>query len=288
MEQLRRARLAQRGARGATRSPRESARMTGALLRGPSAVGRDAIQATRITRQTIRGKDGGVYHVLAPGPSLLLAPAAARGPGAQRAPGHAGPAGGHAAGVERAGGAAGGRDVPAAARRHRQPTAVGRSSPDGAALLPPFVFYSFQFYPEMLGALVLTAALRWLLFVPRLTERAAWALGLGAGHAAVAPPEVPAGVGGARAVGGRPPGERAGADPHAGRDPAAAGADPLPDRALQLRDHRQREARRALPGLGPWRRQLGARRAGPPRPVAGRALRHRALRAVPAAGARAA
>ena len=48
--------------------------MTGALLRGPSAVGRGAIQATRITRQTVRGKDGGVYHVLAPGPSILLAP----------------------------------------------------------------------------------------------------------------------------------------------------------------------------------------------------------------------
>ena len=45
-----------------------------ARRRARAAVGRDAIRATRITRQTIGGKDGGVYHVLAPGPSLLLAP----------------------------------------------------------------------------------------------------------------------------------------------------------------------------------------------------------------------
>ena len=35
----------------------------------------------------------------------------------------------------------------------------------------------FQFYPEMLGALALAAAFRWLLFVPRLKD--AWWLGLG-------------------------------------------------------------------------------------------------------------
>jgi len=44
-----------------------------ALARGEA--GRDAIRATRVTRQTVRGKDGGVYYVLAPGPSLMLAPA---------------------------------------------------------------------------------------------------------------------------------------------------------------------------------------------------------------------
>ncbi len=47
--------------------------MAVALARGE--VGRDAIRATRVTRQTIRGKEGGVYYVLAPGPSLMLAPA---------------------------------------------------------------------------------------------------------------------------------------------------------------------------------------------------------------------
>ena len=49
--------------------------MAAALAARAGAVGRDAIRATRVTRQTIRGKEGGVYHVLAPGPSLLLAPA---------------------------------------------------------------------------------------------------------------------------------------------------------------------------------------------------------------------
>ena len=52
---------------------RESWSMAAALSRGD--VGRGAIRAERITRQTIRGKEGGVYYVLAPGPSLLLAPA---------------------------------------------------------------------------------------------------------------------------------------------------------------------------------------------------------------------
>ena len=56
-------------------------RMAAALARGEA--GRDAIRATRITRQTIRGKDGGVYYVLAPGPSLLLAPALRARPGPQ-------------------------------------------------------------------------------------------------------------------------------------------------------------------------------------------------------------
>ena len=52
---------------------RESWHMLGAVARGEA--GRDAIVATRISRQLVRGKQGGVYSVLAPGPSLLLAPA---------------------------------------------------------------------------------------------------------------------------------------------------------------------------------------------------------------------
>ena len=51
---------------------RESWSMAVALARGE--VGREAIRAERITRQTIRGKEGGVFYVLAPGPSLMLAP----------------------------------------------------------------------------------------------------------------------------------------------------------------------------------------------------------------------
>jgi hypothetical protein len=46
-----------------------------ALALGRGEVGREAIRATRITRQTVRGKEGGVFYVLAPGPSLMLAPA---------------------------------------------------------------------------------------------------------------------------------------------------------------------------------------------------------------------
>lgn len=156
----------------------ESVRMAGALLRGPSAVGREAIQATRITRQTVRGKDGGVYHVLAPGPSFLLAPLLR---------------------VDRALnlrlGTPGRLTVSLLAWQALAALLVGAlflllrdatGCPGlsalvagGAALVPPFVFYSYQFYPEMLGALALTAAFRWLLFVPRLSGRAAWALGLG-------------------------------------------------------------------------------------------------------------
>ena len=47
----------------------------------------------------------------------------------------------------------------------------------GAALTPPFLFYFFQFYPEMLGALVFAVALRWLLFRAWWRAPEAWALG---------------------------------------------------------------------------------------------------------------
>jgi hypothetical protein len=155
----------------------ESARMSGALLRGPSAVGRDAIQATRITRQTVRGKDGGVYHVLAPGPSLLLAPLLR----VDRALNLRLGTPGRLAVTLLAWNALAGLLVGAMFLLLRDATGSPRLSAlvaAGASLLPPFVFYAYQFYPEMLGTLVLTAALRWLLFVPRLGERAAWGLGL--------------------------------------------------------------------------------------------------------------
>lgn len=156
----------------------EGVRMTGALFRGPSAVGRDAIQATRVTRQTIRGKDGGVYHVLAPGPSLLLAPLLR----VDRALNLRLGTPGRLAVTLLAWNALAALLVGAMFLLLRDATGSPRLSAlvaGGAALLPPFVFYSYQFYPEMLGALVLTAALRWLLFVPRLREGAAWALGIG-------------------------------------------------------------------------------------------------------------
>ncbi len=66
--------------------------------------------------------------------------------------------------------------------------------------------------------------------------------------------------------------------------PRAAGREPVPVRALQLRDHRERPPRRALPRLGTGRRDERARRPGRPRPLARRALRHRAVRAGAGAG----
>ena len=82
------------------------------------------------------------------------------------------------------------------------------------------------------------------------------------GRAAVAAPEVPARL--ARARGHGPRRSRSGSA-RPGRVLvgllAPQAADPLPDRALQLRDRGQRAAGRALPGLGPGRRQHGAHRA---------------------------
>jgi hypothetical protein len=156
---------------------RESSRLAGALAEGPASVGAGAITATRITRQTIRGKEGGVYHVLAPGPSVLLAPALR---------------------VDRwLNQRAGIRDrllasvllwnalaaalVSATYLLLRDATGrPGLSAvlAGGFALLPPSLFYFFQFYPEMLGALALAVVLRALLFVPWWTPRRALLLGL--------------------------------------------------------------------------------------------------------------
>lgn len=156
----------------------ETARMGGAVVRGPSAVGRDAIRATRITRQTIRGKDGGVYHVLAPGPSVLLAPLLR----VDRALNLRLGTPGRLAVTLLGWNALAGLLVGALFLLLRDATGrAGLSAlmAGGAALSPPFLFYSFQFYPEMLGALAMTAALRFLLFVPRISLRGAWLLGLG-------------------------------------------------------------------------------------------------------------
>jgi hypothetical protein len=142
--------------RGAlTAFARESGRMVVALARGEA--GRDAIRATRITRQTIRGKEGGVYYVLAPGPSLLLAPALrvdrtlnlARGTRGRLA----------ASVLVWCGLAA----LLVVALFTLLRDATGRPGLSvalalGFALVPPFLFYFFQFYPEPLGALVMAIA----------------------------------------------------------------------------------------------------------------------------------
>jgi hypothetical protein len=151
--------------------------MAKALAGGPGAVGAEAIGATRITRQTIRGKEGGVFHVLAPGTSLALAPSLRIDRARNLARGTRGDLtvsvlwwNALAAALvtvvfvltRAAGGRAGLASLLAA----------------GFALTPPFLFYFFQFYPEMLGALGMATALHLLLFVERWTGRAAWALGL--------------------------------------------------------------------------------------------------------------
>jgi hypothetical protein len=48
----------------------------------------------------------------------------------------------------------------------------------GFAFVPPFLFYFFQFYPEMLAALLLAVILRIVLFDPRWTARTMAVLGL--------------------------------------------------------------------------------------------------------------
>ena len=150
---------------------RESGRMVAALATG--GAGRDAIRASRITRQTIRGKDGGVYYVLAPGPSLLLAPALRLDRAVNRARG----VDGRVAFGVLLWCALAAALVAALFRLVRD--ATGRSGlaaclAFGFALLPPFLFYFFQFYPEMLGALVLAVAFRAIALRPDALHAHPW------------------------------------------------------------------------------------------------------------------
>jgi hypothetical protein len=154
---------------------RESAAMVAAVGRGEA--GRDAIRATRVTRQTVRGKDGGVYHVLAPGPSFLLAPLLR----IDRALNLWRGTPGRLALTLLAWNALAAWLIAELFRLLRDATGrVGVPALVAAAcaLLPPFLFYSFQLYPEMPGALVLAVALRLLLFTPWRTSAVPWRLGL--------------------------------------------------------------------------------------------------------------
>jgi hypothetical protein len=152
----------------------EAARMASAVVRGEA--GREAIRATRITRQTIRGKEGGTFHVLAPGPSILLAPALRVDRWLNRRDGRTG----RLAVTVLWWNALAAALVAALFLLVRD--ATGRAGlaavvAGAAALTPPFLFYFFQFYPEMLGALAFAVALRALLFRPWWRGRDAWALG---------------------------------------------------------------------------------------------------------------
>jgi hypothetical protein len=154
---------------------RESWRMAVAVVRGDA--GRDAIRATRITRQTIRGKEGGVYYVLAPGPSVLLAPSFRIDRALNRSRGTSGPI----TVSVLAWNAIAALLVVAVFLLVRDATArpgVAATLAFGFALLPPFLFYFFQFYPEMLGALVLAVAFHALALKPERLGRHPWLFGL--------------------------------------------------------------------------------------------------------------
>jgi hypothetical protein len=134
---------------------RESWRMGVAVARGEA--GQDGIQATRITRQTIRGKDGGVYYVLAPGPSVLLAPTFRLDRALNRSRGTTG----DLVVTVLTWNTLGALLVAVLFLLIREATArpgLAATLAFAFALLPPFLFYSFQFYPEMPGAIVLTVA----------------------------------------------------------------------------------------------------------------------------------
>jgi hypothetical protein len=141
----------------------ESARMLAALARGPRAVGASAIEATRITRQTVRGKDGGVFHVLAPGVSAILAPALRIDRAVNLRRGTSGRLGATLL-LWNALAAALVSALYLLARDATGRPGLSAALAAGFALTPPFLFYFFQFYPEMLGALALALALRALLF----------------------------------------------------------------------------------------------------------------------------
>jgi hypothetical protein len=154
---------------------RESWRMARAVIRGEA--GQDAIRASRITRQTIRGKDGGVYYVLAPGPSILLAPTFRVDRALNRSRGVAG----DLVVTVLAWNALGALLVTVLFLLIRDTT----SRPGLAALvactfalLPPFLFYPFQFYPEMPGAIVLAVAFLVLALKPGRLEAHPGLMGL--------------------------------------------------------------------------------------------------------------
>jgi hypothetical protein len=152
----------------------ESWQMLAAVARGEA--GRDAIRATRVTRQTVRGKQGGVYSVLAPGPSVLLAPALRVDRAVNRARGETGRV---AVSVLLFCGLGA---LLVAALFLLVQDATGRSGlaaalAFGFALVPPFLFYFHQFYPEMLGALVLALAFRTLALRPERLVSQPWRFG---------------------------------------------------------------------------------------------------------------
>ena len=177
MEELPTRSLPASGAAAARALGHHSVEMLRALARGPSAVGLEAMRASPITRQTLRGKDGGVYYVLAPGPSLMLAPLLRADRALNRVRGTRGRLtltllawNALAAGIATA--------LFLLLRDATRRPGLAALAAAIAALLPPALFYAYQFYPEMLAAGVMALGLRLLLLGRWWSTRTCLALGL--------------------------------------------------------------------------------------------------------------
>ncbi len=161
--------------RAARRAGEEASRLLSALAAGRTSWAPHEARAD--AHLTVRARDGGAYHVLAPGPSVLLAPALRLERAWNRARGTPGRLGLTlllwnllAAGVVAA--------TFALARDVARSTGAALAVAGAVALTPPLLFYSFQFYPEVPAALLLTWGMRRLALGHALDTRACLGLGL--------------------------------------------------------------------------------------------------------------
>ncbi len=154
---------------------RESVRMASAVAFG-TALDQTSITATRITRQTIRGKEGGVFYVLAPGPSILLAPTLRIDRWVNRARGVQGRL---AVSILLWNALAAGLVVVLflLLRDATERPGLAALLALGFAVTPPFLFYAYQFYPEMPGALLVGLLFHRLLFRGSGGAAGAWLFG---------------------------------------------------------------------------------------------------------------
>jgi hypothetical protein len=145
------------------RAASDSRAFMSALAAGRAAWRPEAVMAVPQAHLTVLGPDDGAYHVLAPGPSLLLAPALRLDREINRARGT--PARLAVALLVWNGLAAAllaalfGLALEAGARPLTSAVVALAT-----ALSPPLLFYFYQFYPEVPAALLLVLALRGMLF----------------------------------------------------------------------------------------------------------------------------
>jgi len=158
MEQLGTLPVSQIARRASVGAAQWLARAAARLAGGPEAFDPAAIRARPDAHLTVRGPDGGAYHVLAPGPALLLAPALRLDRALNQALGRPGRVTVAVLlwnlmaalvvaltwSLSRAGGAPG--------------PAAGLAAA-AVALSPPLLLYARQFYPEVPAAAILAGAL---------------------------------------------------------------------------------------------------------------------------------